>query len=90
MPITFWDSRGIVHWQSLEKEQSTTADPYRQILHRVKQKLRNRRIPVILLHDNAKPHTAKATKIMVGRCRLGNFWSTRPQYSPAQPGLSPK
>ena len=60
MPITFWDRRGIIHWELLEKEQSMTADLYCQILHRVKQKLRNRRIPVIPV--NAKPHTAKVTK----------------------------
>ena len=60
--ITFWDRRDIIHSELLEREESMRADLYCQILHRVKQKLRNRRIPVILFHDNAKPHTAKMTK----------------------------
>ena len=62
MLITFWDRRSIIHWELLEKGQSMRADLYCQILHQGKQKLRNRRIPVILMHNNAKPHTAKAAK----------------------------
>lgn len=72
MLITFWDRRGIIHWKLLEKGQSMTAVLYCQILNCVRQQLRNRRIPVILLHDNKASHS-KCDKESFGRLRMGGF-----------------
>lgn len=84
MLITFWDRRGVIHWELLEKGQSMTADLYCQILRRVKKQLRNRRIPVIFLHDNAKPHTAKMTKKL-----LEEFGWEVLEHPPYSPDLAP-
>jgi transposase len=84
MLIVFWDRRGVIHWELLEKGQSMTAALYCEILERLRQKLRNRRIPVILLHDNARPHTAKLTKQ-----QLGTFGWNVLEHPPYSPDLAP-
>uniref|UniRef100_A0A914D1S0 Mos1 transposase HTH domain-containing protein n=1 Tax=Acrobeloides nanus TaxID=290746 RepID=A0A914D1S0_9BILA len=56
-----WDRRGIIHWELLEKGETINANLYCEQLERVRQKLRNRRVPVIFLQDNARPHVAHQT-----------------------------
>lgn len=58
----FWDRRHVIHWELLEKGQTVTAVLYCEQLERLRRKMRNRQGPIILLHDNARPHTANLTK----------------------------
>ncbi len=49
-------------------------------MRRVRQQLRNRRIPVIFLQDNARPHTANVTKELLEQ--FGWEVLKHPPYSP--------
>jgi transposase len=53
-------------------------------LDHVRQKLQNRRTPIILLHDNAKPHTENVTKEL-----LADFGWEVLEHPPYSPDLAP-
>uniref|UniRef100_A0A914DXK5 Transposase n=1 Tax=Acrobeloides nanus TaxID=290746 RepID=A0A914DXK5_9BILA len=61
MLCVWWDRRGIVHWELLEKGETIKANLYCEQLEHIRRKLRNRRVPVVFLQDNAKPHVARQT-----------------------------
>lgn len=84
MLSVWWDRRGPIHWELLPNGQTITAAVYCEQLERVRRKLRDRRIPVVLLHDNAKPHTARLT-----RDKLADMaWEVLP-HPPYSPDISP-
>ncbi len=62
MLCIWWDRRGPIHWELMEQGQTITAEVYCEQLKRVRRKLRNRRIPVVFLQDNARPHVAHRTQ----------------------------
>ncbi|XP_043258954.1 histone-lysine N-methyltransferase SETMAR-like [Colletes gigas] len=82
----WWDCQGIIHHELLKSNLTITADRYVQQLQRVQEKLNEKRPvlvnrkDVILLHDNARPHTARVTQEKI--LELG--WSVlrHPPYSP--------
>lgn len=84
MLCVWWDWEGPLHWELLEDKQTVTSDLYIAQLHRVRQALQQKRghrqDQVILLHDNARPHSAKNTKWAIEA--FG--WETllHPPYSP--------
>lgn len=80
----FWDRRHVIHWELLEKGQTVNAELYCEQLTRLKRKMRNRKGPVILLHDNARPHTARLT-----RRRLDEFGWEVLDHPPYSPDLAP-
>lgn len=79
MLIVFWNHSGVVHYELLAKGQSMNAELYCQILRRVNRRLGNQR-PILFLQDNARPHTAKATKKTIDE--LGWTLLEHPPYSP--------
>ena len=83
----FWDYKGIIWYELLPDGTNITGHLYRLQLRRLKAKLiemRPDRERVILLHDNAKPHTAIKT-----RQRLINYkWEVLP-HPPYSPDLAP-
>ena len=68
MLCVWWDRRGIIHFELLNRNETVTADLYVQQLQRVHQSLLEKRPTlvnrknVVLLHDNARPHTARVTQ----------------------------
>lgn len=65
MLSVFWDSKGIVLFELLPRNTTITSAYYCQQLDRLQQKLAERRPErqkIILLHDNARPHTARLTR----------------------------
>ncbi|CAK9820139.1 Histone-lysine N-methyltransferase SETMAR [Anthophora quadrimaculata] len=86
----WWDCKGIIHHELLKSNLTITADRYVQQLQRVQKKLHVKRPAlvnrknVILLHDNARPHTARVTQKKI--LELG--WSVLP-HLPYSPDLAP-
>ena len=63
MATVFWDASGVIHVDFLEPGSTINAQRYVSTLKALKDRLRrirsNKRI--VLHHDNARPHTARAT-----------------------------
>jgi len=59
----FWDAEGLILAEFLESGQTITAARYVQILHKLRRAFRDKRPGqnIIILHDNARPHTARLT-----------------------------
>ena len=69
MLSVWWDMKGIIYYELLEKGQTINADRYSQQLIRFNQAIEEKRPfggkgrrKVILLHDNARPHVAISTR----------------------------
>lgn len=90
MVTVWWNYKGIIHVNYLEPRQTITADTYCSEIDVVHAKLLKtypaivNRKGVILLHDNAKPHTAKKTQEKFSQ--LG--WEVLP-HPPYSPDISP-
>lgn len=80
MLCVWWDRRGPIHWELMNPGQAINAEVYCEQLERVRRKLRNRRIPVIFLQDNARPHVARQTQIKLQQ--MGWEILEHPPYSP--------
>jgi len=80
----FWDRRRVIHWELLEKGQTVNAAFYCEQLSRLRDKMRYRQNPVILLHDNARPHTARLTTN-----KLTEFDWEHLEHPPYSPDLAP-
>lgn len=88
MLCVWWDWQGIIHSELLKNKQTINSELYTEQLRRVneamQQKRPDRRHPVLLLHDNARPHTSKLTKAVIEE--LG--WEVLP-HPPYSPDLAP-
>lgn len=82
----FWDAQGMLFHELLHNE-TINADKYLTQLAKLSaaiKKKRRRRVNVVLLHDNARPHVASAV-----RQQLENWgWETIP-HPPYSPDLAP-
>ncbi|VUZ48385.1 unnamed protein product [Hymenolepis diminuta] len=82
----WWDLKGIVYYELVSDNQTMTSEVYRQQLTRLKAVLQEKRPflinrrGVILHHDNARPHTPRATKNLVEE--FGWEVMHHPPYSP--------
>jgi len=82
----WWDMKGVVHWELLDRNLTITAEIYCQQLDRlnsaliqIRPSLVNRK-GVLLHHDNARPHIARLTIQKIGE--LGYEVMPHPAYSP--------
>lgn len=82
----WWSSRGLIYYRFLPAGQTINADLYCQYLQEMHQELllkqpalANRKQPIIL-HDNARPHTARKTLQIIQD--LGYEILAHPPYSP--------
>lgn len=84
MLCVWWDRRGPIYWELLEQGKTINSDVYCEQLKKVRRALRNRRIPVIFLDDNAKPHRSRQTRQMIEE--LG--WEPL-EHAPYSPDMAP-
>lgn len=87
MLCVWWNTRGVVHHEVLEKGETVDSQLYCQQLERVNRKLiRNGENPrkIRLLHDNARPHVSNMTQSKIEE--LG--WKVLP-HAPYSPDLAP-
>lgn len=86
----WWNCKRIVHHEFLNPGESVTADVYSAQLERVQSALLQKqpslvnRWGVILQHDNARPHIARATRETIQRLN----WEVLP-HPPYSPDLAP-
>jgi len=85
MVTMFWDMRGVLLVEFQEHGRTVNASSYCSLLERHKTAIRTKRKGmltqgVILLHDNARPHTARLTLETVEQ--LGLEVLLHPPYSP--------
>ncbi|KAJ9598788.1 hypothetical protein L9F63_026674, partial [Diploptera punctata] len=86
MGSVFWDAQGCILVEFLEPGQTINAARYIQTLVKLRRALHDK-CPgrkIILQHDNARPHTARAT---VEKIRTFG-WETLP-HPPYSPDLAP-
>ena len=86
MITVWWFNKGLIHYSLLKQGETITSEGYCKELAIVHEKLKqiypaliNRHGP-ILLHDNARPHSAKITKEKL--IELGIEALLHPAYSP--------
>ena len=85
----FWDAKGVVYVDFLLERRTINAAYYSELLGKVREAYRSKRrkIPirsVLILHDNARPHTAAATQ-----AKLEELHWTALDHPPYSPDLSP-
>ena len=85
MATVFWDDKGILLVDFLERGRTINGERYQETLTNLRRAIQNRRRGklskgVLLLHDNARPHTARATANLIGS--FGWFCLPHPPYSP--------
>ena len=85
MASVFWDRKGILLIEFMAPGTTINAAAYCQTLKRLRRAIQNKRrgmltSGVLLLHDNARPHTANVTKALLE----GLKWEVlgHPPYSP--------
>ena len=89
LSTVFWDYRGVVYVDFLTERRTINAQYYCQLLDSVKAAYRSKRrdVPIrsiLLLHDNARPHTAALTQAKLHQMH----WATI-EHPPYSPYLSP-
>jgi hypothetical protein len=76
MLCIWWGTKGIVHYELLERNLTVTAERYCQQLRRLEEAIQQKRPDlrhgVILQHDNARPLTVNMTKAAIQE--LGSDW----------------
>lgn len=81
MLCVWWNQEGVVYYELLPRNQTITAELYCKQLRRLQAAIPpEKRAEVIFQHDNARPHTANLTKMVIQELE----WEvlTHPAYSP--------
>ena len=85
MATVFWDRRGILLIDFLERGLTINADAYCETVRKLRWAIQNKRrgmlsSGIVLLHDNARPRTAARTAQLLQQFRWEVF--DHPPYSP--------
>ena len=85
MCTVFWDRKGILLIDFLPRGETVNADHYCETLRKLRRAIQNKRrgmltAGVVLLHDNARPHTARRTAAVL--TEFGWELFDHPPYSP--------
>jgi hypothetical protein len=70
MATVFWDRKGILLTEFMAPGTTITSEVYCETLNKLRRPIENKRRGmltkvVVLLHDNARPHTAARTKALL-------------------------
>ena len=89
LATVFWDHKGILLIDFLEKGQTVNAAYYCEVLDRLRAAIKSKRPGVLtkgvfLIHDNARPHSARITQE-----QLKKFEWTVFEHPPYSPDLAP-
>lgn len=85
MATVFWDRKGVLLVDYMHRGETINAAAYCQTLRRLRRAIQNKRrglltSGVILLHDNARPHSAALTRDLLQQFKW-EVWE-HPPYSP--------
>jgi len=85
MATVFWDRKGVLLIEFVETGTTITSETYCETLKKLQRAIENKRrgmltLGVVLLHDNASPHTAARTQALLQKFRWDFF--DHPPYSP--------
>ena len=85
MTTVFWDQKGVLLVDFMEPGTTITSSVYCKTLTKLRRAIQNQRrgmlkSGIVLLHDNARPHTAAKTKETVQNFKWETF--DHPPYSP--------
>ncbi|KAJ4439580.1 hypothetical protein ANN_07707 [Periplaneta americana] len=85
MCTVFWDRKGILLIDFLPRGETVNADRYCETLRKLRRAIQNKRrgmltAGVVLLNDNARPHTARRTAAVL--TEFGRELFDHPPYSP--------
>jgi histone-lysine N-methyltransferase SETMAR len=86
MATVFWDRKGVLLIESMEPGTTITSETYCETLKKLRRAIENKRrgmltTGVVLLHDNARPHTAACTQALLQKFRWDLF--DHPLYNPS-------
>ncbi len=81
----FWDYQGVIIIECSRPGRTVTADTYFDILMHLRQAIKEKRRRLlldglVLMHDNAQPHTAMLTTSLLVDFKWGVF--PQPPYAP--------
>ena len=79
----WWDQTGMIYWELMPTNTTITSDVYIRQLRNLKKKYelcRPGNKQLLLLHDNARPHTAKSTRHALEQLEIEVL--PHPPYSP--------
>lgn len=85
MATVFWDQKGVLLLDFMQPGTTINAAAYCETLQRLRRAIQNKRrgmltAGIVLLHDNARPHTAAVTSNLLHKFRWDIF--DHPPYSP--------
>lgn len=85
MASVFWDRKGLLLVDFMPQKTTINADAYCETLQRLRRAIQNKRRGmltrgIVLLHDNARPHTAQKTTNLLRKFKWEVF--DHPPYSP--------
>lgn len=89
MASVFWDSAGVIMIDYLERGRTITGEYYSQLLIRLREAIKQKRRGkvgkgVMMLQDNAPPHTSHVAKAAMERCGFELL-----PHAPYSPDLAP-
>lgn len=85
MATVFWDQKGVLLVEFMQPGTTINADSYCETLRRLRRAIQNKRrgmltSGIVLIHDNARPHTARVTQRLLQQFQWDIF--EHPPYSP--------
>jgi transposase len=85
MATVLWDRKGVMMVEFMQQGTTITSQVYSEALKKLRRAIRKKRrgtliSGVVLLHDNARPHTAARTRSLLAHLNWELF--DHPSYSP--------
>lgn len=85
MATVFWDAKGVLLVEFMERGTTINKDVYCETLKNLRRAIQNKRrgmltSGIVFLHDNARPHSAQVTQVLLGQFQWDVF--KHPPYSP--------